>query len=151
MIRASFVAFAFVLAAAACGSDDTVGPAGDFAEASATATCGPADGPAVAIQLTPNEGADDFSRRRFVTVTIPRSVGDIAGRTWPVDGGSDAAWSTLIVGASSAAIQGVGEIVILRADTSSTVDGVVDVLFANGVRVRGTFSADWVERRSFCG
>jgi hypothetical protein len=151
MRRSWFVAFALAFAVAACGSDDISRPFSDFSHASATPACAPTDGPAVAIHLTPNDEARGTTRQRYVQVIIMRRVGEIAGRTWRVDDRGDSAIGGLVIGPSSAMIPAVGQVAIFRADTSKTIDGAVDLLFANGVHVEGVFSAEWEPRAFFCG
>jgi hypothetical protein len=155
MVRASFASFvtSMLVLVAACHSEEIAATDTDFSYATANRACAPTDGPAVAITLMPNE-VGSAPPPVTISVRIMRSVADIAGHSWAVaDGGEPAvAWAT--VGASSMAAAGTGRIDIVRADTTATIDGTIDIAFSNAGRIRGAFRATWVQVKtstSFCG
>ncbi|MFN8571336.1 MAG: hypothetical protein U0132_04715 [Gemmatimonadaceae bacterium] len=144
-----FIALAGVVGACGASCRSAVdGPIGLLPYASATQSCGPADGPAVAILLSANADVTSANPSYpLVRVTIWRSLSDARGKTVQL-GGNDgfAAYARSgedVVGASRGSIT-------LDAGTNA-VTGTVDLAFPNRDPVRGRFTAVWLERTILCG
>src|SRR5436309_1107009 len=88
MLRLSGVA----VLSMACRSDDVSGPLRSLTYAAATFACGPADGPAVAIYLTPSPIGSLEPSAPFVRVYVPVRLDELTSRAWPIaDGNTEAA------------------------------------------------------------
>ncbi len=123
-------------------------PVGPLQYASATPSCGPADGPAVAILLSGNPDVTSaYPSYPLVRVAIWRSLSEARGKTVQLVGDNGfAAYSRSaddIVGATRGSVT-------IDAGTEA-VTGTVDLTFPNREPVRGRFSAVWIERQILCG
>lgn len=136
---------------AGCSSQDVLTPPVGFADAAATRSCGPTDGPAVAIYLAPVaisalEPATPYIRVDLwkpagalvgTWTLLPSSANGIAARFLPPPGGIETAVS--------------GRVTVTSVGTDSTITGSVDLQFPSDQRVRGGFSARWITRTFLCG
>jgi hypothetical protein len=135
----------------ACGDDSApLEPLSELPFAVATPSCGPADGPAVLIYLasTPIESLQPVAP--FVQVNIWRSITELgAGSVVPISESiSDAtAWFR----GSGVERQATGGEVGVTSRTTTALAGSVDLRFADGPAVRGTFTAKWEPRQLLCG
>jgi hypothetical protein len=133
-------------------SDDPVPlePLSELPYAVATPSCGPADGPAVLIYLAsmPIESLQPVAP--FVQVNIWRSITDLnAGTVVPISESlSDASvWFR----GSGIEREATGGEVGVTSRTSTTLAGYVDLQFADGFTMRGSFTATWTPRQMLCG
>jgi hypothetical protein len=116
-------------------------------------SCGPADGPAVVLQLaaTP-EAAAAVPRQPGVQVSIWQPLPALPGRTWHItpDGtgqGSGARWRA----GPDDPVPADGTVTVETVSADQTVTGRLDLRFADDTRLRQAFHAAWVERVILCG
>jgi len=145
-VTALGVALALV---AACASDGPLPPPEGFQHATATRTCGPADGPAVAIYLVTAPTAALEPPAPHVRINVWQSVSDLAGGMWEVDADSAAAVYVTAPGEFEAASDGWIRVRAVGADT--VLEGSVDLSFPDAGRVAGGFRAVWISAAPLCG
>jgi hypothetical protein len=144
MLRLSLV----LSLAIACSSDATAPPLRGFVNAVASADCGPADGPAVAIYLTPNPVAPAVPGPPFVRVYIAVEPNALTGRTWPV---GSAAGALFRRDASTYELADAGLLVVTSVDSENTITGTVDLYFPDAGHISRAFVATWVPSHVLCG
>jgi hypothetical protein len=139
-----------VLAVLAMACSDGSGPPFGFAHAAATFACGPADGPAVAIYLSPNPVTSLEPSGPYVRIYIDRAVEQVGGNAWPIDDSSPVgAW--FHASASNAELATGGYVIINSVSADKTIEGTVDLTFPNARHVHGNFSAPWISQSGiFC-
>jgi hypothetical protein len=150
LIRRTSVAIVGVVSIA-CASDSISAPPRGFAHAVASAACGPADGPAVAIYLAPDpvtslEPATPFVR---VYVAMPRDA--LSGHAWVLAGSKadGGAWFHSSVSKFEIATNGYMAVKSVGAD--NTIEGSVDIRFPTAGHIRGGFRAVWLPATMLCG
>lgn len=136
--------------AAGCSSDTAVGPSGRFAYAAATATCGPADGPAIAIYFTSEPVTTLDPPGDYVRIYVSRTLDEIAaGKIWPIASNSDAAaWLHYANGDFENA--SVGYLEVASVSANKTVAGTVSLTFPDAGHVQRDFVAHWIETTMPC-
>jgi len=134
-----------VLVAFAMACSDGTGPPFAFAHAAATFACGPADGPAVAIYLSPNPVTSLEPSGPYVRVYIDAAVEQVGGKAWPISDSSPiAAWFQ--TSANNSEIATSGYVITSSVSADKTVEGTVDLTFPNAGHVHGNFSAPWLSQ-----
>lgn len=139
-----------LMTAAGCRSDGVTGPTGPLPYAAAARTCGPADGPAVAIYLAASPITDFQPPIPYVSIAIWLPLDQLAGRSWSVGNASEAhaGWHS---GPSSIVLAERGTIVINSVSAENVIDGSVDLTFPGG-RVTGRFTTkQFFEPLMLCG
>jgi len=118
----------------------------------ATPSCGPADGPAMAIYLTPELATDVPPAVPYFHVYLTRGPAELEGRTWvwPSADETVAARECTVAGAACADSP-AGAIALGRFATDSALPVVLDLRRQNGERVRAQATARWLSRQLFCG
>jgi hypothetical protein len=133
----------------ACDSGPADPPAG-FPYALAMSECGPADGPAVGIELVQDTLPALPPGGPHVRVYLWRSLDELTGRSWSVGGSSQDGvadyWDST---GGITALRGTVDVLTVGADTA--VEGEVDLVSGGTFRVRGGFRARWVTRSLICG
>ena len=134
--------------AAGCSSDTAVGPSGSFDHAAVTSTCGPADGPAVAIYLTSEPVTSLEPSGIYVRLVVPRSIDELAGTSWAIATNTEAGarytrpndyeWATS------------GYLLVKSVSTDHSVTGSVYLDFPNAGHMQGEFHADWFPASQPC-
>jgi hypothetical protein len=134
----------------ACAADGISGPPFRFTHAAATFACGPADGPAVAIYLTPDPVTVLEPATPFVRIYVAQPVNALAAGPWILAGSKaeGAAWFQSADGEEAATI---GYMIVSFVSADKTIEGTVDVTFPNAGRIRGGFHAVWVPNAVLCG
>lgn len=143
--------FAVLVAfAMACSGGITSPPIG-YTHAAATFACGPADGPAVAIYLSPNPVTSLEPSGPYVRVYIDQAVEQVAGKGFPIgDGSLAAAWFQ--TSSNNFETATTGYIITQSVSADKTVEGTVDLNFPNAGHVHGGFHAAWISRPGIlCG
>jgi hypothetical protein len=135
----------------ACGGSGISAPPVGFTYAAATRTCGPADGPAVAIYLTPDPVTSLEPATPFVRMYVAESVNALAGRTWILAGSKSAGGAWFHSAASNYEIATGGYMIVSSVSTDNTIEGKVNISFPNAGRIRGGFRAAWVPSTVLCG
>jgi hypothetical protein len=127
-------------------------PLGELPHAAAVASCGPADGPATQIYLasTPVELPQPVAP--FIQVFVPRrfteSTPDMVFSIGDDYNEEASAWFHTSGVEPRQAVRGEVGITSLA---SNRLTGFVDLVFPNGVRIRGSFNASWHDMQTFCG
>lgn len=147
LIAASAV-LAFTLA---CQSDGTLLPPEGFSYAAATRTCGPADGPAIAIYLAPNPVGAMEPATPYVRVNVWQSVGDVAGGSWDVGSGATDAAAARFTAPTDFEVATQGRVTVSAVGSDTTVRGTVDLTFPSIGRITGAFEAAWISLSPLCG
>jgi len=143
MLRLSLVLFVAI----ACSSDATSPPFRSFVNAVAHAECGPADGPAVAIFLTPNAVGSVEPSAPFVRIYVAVQVAELAGRTWNAN--TDAA-ALFYPDASNFEVAESGNMIVTSVDSNSTITGTVDLNFPDAGHIKTAFRATWIPIHALC-
>jgi hypothetical protein len=137
-----------VLIVFAMACSDGTGPPFGFAHAAATFACGPADGPAVAIYLSPNPVTSVEPSGPYVRIYIDRAIEQVGGNAWPIDDSSPVgAW--FHTSASNAELATGGYVIISSVSADKTIEGTVDLTFPNARHVHGNFNAPWILRTGY--
>lgn len=134
----------------ACSSDGVIGLTGRFDHAAASFTCGPADGPALAIYLAPDPITSLEPSGVYVRVYVTGTVDQILGKTWPVSTNSDAAaWFRPDVNDYEVATSGY--LFVGSGSAGGTLEGSVDLQFPSAGHLHGAFHAQWIPTNVLCG
>lgn len=147
--RHRIAASVVVVFTVACQSDGTQLPPEGFSHAAATRTCGPADGPAIAVYLAPNPVAALEPAAPYVRVNVWQSVGDAAG-SWEVGGGDDEAAAWYFTAPNEFEVA-TGRVTVSAVGSDTTVRGTVDLTFPSVGRITGSFEAAWISVSPLCG
>jgi hypothetical protein len=151
MSKARVIRFSVVaILAVACGSDGPLAPPQGFHHAAATFACGPADGPAVAIYLTPDPVTSLEPTGPFVRVYVPRSLDQVLGKTWTVNGVNSEAGASFHSSGPNTEVAIGGGVSIDSIDADSTITGSVTLLFRHAGYVSGGFHAVWLPPATVC-
>jgi hypothetical protein len=135
----------FLALAAAC-SDGTGAPPAGFRHAIATFACGPADGPAVAIILSPTPGGALEPNAPSVRIFIIHPVNEIGGKAWPIGGNASEANASFHSVGNTFENATTGYVITTSVSADKTVDGTVNLTFPNAGHVEGGFHATWVSQ-----
>src|SRR5688572_29787453 len=85
-----------VTLSAACNSGDLIGPPLGLPYSTASRSCDPTDGPAVAVHLTPDQTSTIHPPPPYVRVSVWRPVDELVGR-WDVSDGSHEGFAIYVV------------------------------------------------------
>ena len=143
MLRLSLV----VACAMACSSDAISPVFRGFAYSAATAQCGPADGPAVAIYLAPNPVGSIEPSAPFVRVYVPVQLDQLTAHVWSVNTEAGAWFHP---DASTYEMAETGYMIVSSVDSDNTVTGEVDLRFPNAGHIKTAFSAKWQPSNVLC-
>ncbi len=139
-------------AAVACNSRSPLEPLSALPYATAVPSCGPVDGPATLIYLAsaPFELTDPSAP--YIQVFVPRRfTEDARGDVFQIGdqfNEESNAWFYRSGVETQSATRGEVGITSLR---ENVLTGYVDLIFPDGVRMRGSFIASWQNRATFCG
>jgi hypothetical protein len=134
----------------ACNGDDILSPPLGYPHSAATNTCGPADGPAVAIMLAKQPITSLQVGGPHIRLFIWRSLGEIEGHTWSIQDDGMQASASFNSGSTYLESATSGSIHIESVSDDNTVAGNMDVTFADHGRVRGGFTAHWIANQMLC-
>jgi hypothetical protein len=132
---------ALVVFGVAC-SDATTPLVAGYTHAAAIAACGPADGPAVTIYLSPYPVEGQSPPPPFISIYINQAVEQIGGKTWTIGTSTDAA-ATLRLSADSVVSATAGSVVTTSVSADKTIDGTADLTFPRDHFI-GVFHATWI-------
>jgi hypothetical protein len=143
VIRWSFLSV-LVVFAIGCSDGISASPT-SYTHAAATFACGPADGPAVAIYLSPNPVTSLEPSGPYVRIYISEAVEQVGGKGWPIGGSTPAsAWFQTSSSNSEAATSGY--IITSSVSADKTIEGTVNLNFPNAGNVHGGFHAEWISQ-----
>lgn len=140
----------FALALLGCGDGLSSRPPG-FEHSAATASCGPADGPAVVIFLSGDPITSPWPSSLHLRIWIEQSVRSLAGETWSVGPNAMDGSATIRMGNDLIDTAIGGGVHVSSVDDDNTVTGTVDITFAQFGRIRGGFKAHWLANPALCG
>ena len=141
-----------VLALVSCSYEDVSGTLAEFPFAAAMRSCGPADGPAMAIVLTRTETNDIQPAAPFVHVLLSDSPAQLVGRTFVWQNGNGGVASAIRCETNTACTtSSTARVTIGHFAADSALDVMLDLTFPNAERVRGNASARWIPRSFLCG
>jgi len=135
----------------ACAADGISAPPVGFTHAAATFACGPADGPAVAIYLTPDPVTSLEPTTPYVRIYVAQPVNALTGRTWILAGSKSEGAAWFHSAASNYEIATSGYMVASSVSPDKTIKGTVNIIFPNAGPIRGGFRAVWVPSTVLCG
>ena len=134
-----------VLVVFAMACSDGIGPSIGFTHAAATFACGTADGPAVAIYLSPSPVTSLEPSGPYVRIYIDRAAEEVGGKTWPIDDSSPiGAWFHASANNSETATSGY--VITSSVSADKTIEGTVDLTFPDAGHVHGDFQAEWISQ-----
>jgi len=152
MSRRTLVGLTIILAAAAaCAGDGGFGPGLGFDHAVVSRACGPADGPAVTIDLAAHAMDPGRSTVPYIRIGVWDAPENVAGRTWRLGGSGDTASAVLVTGANQYEVATGGSVSVGVIDTTSTTHGSAVLLFPSRGLVSGDFRAAWSPSAPMCG
>ncbi len=134
---------------AACAPDGIPEPPSGLPYSAATPACGPADGPAVAIYLSPNPVTSLEPATPFVHVAVWQPLDRLEDQSWTLGAGAGTAsyFSTPNELESATA----GSVTVSAVDPDSTVRGSVELTFPTHGKIAGGFQAHWIPVALRCG
>ena len=144
--------FSVLLVFALACSDGIAAPPVGFTHAAATFACGPADGPAVAIYLSPAPVTSATPIGPYVRIYIDKSVEEVGGQAWPVAGSGATAGAVFQTSSGDYEIASGGYVITSSVSADKTVEGTVNITFPNAGHISGGFHAEWISQTGpLCG
>lgn len=143
---------AMLLVPTGCDDPESPRPLTEYPFAVATRTCGPADGPAMALFLSPGEINQVPAAPPYFQFYLTRDPAELEGRTliWPSADETVGAWECTVPGAACAKSP-AGVISLGRFGPDSALTVAADLRLGSGERVRVRTTARWVSGSPICG
>jgi hypothetical protein len=143
---------ALLAATATCGRNGFPSePPPGYSFAIAQRDCGPADGPALSIYLTPALVDAPYPPPPFIRIGVYETPADVVGRTWSWDASSSVAGAVMCASSSDCVTANSGSIAFGRFAADSSLVARMDVRFPDAHRVRGTVRGVWQSNTFLCG
>lgn len=140
------------LLSVSCSSGSIVGSTEILPYAVAAQSCGPADGPAVSIYLTPDVVRSLEPTTPYVRINILQPLDRLTERSWRLNGAAaDADGAAVYYTGAGSEIATDGEVRVSTVDPDRTLHGFAELRFPTLGRVRGEFHAVWNPRAMLCG
>ncbi len=136
---------------AGCDSQDVLAPPAGYSNAAVSRSCGPADGPAVAIYLAPVAIDTLEPAAPYIRIYLWRPVDAVLGSWLLAPSSADGTAARYQSSPGSIETATGGNVVVLSVGADSTITGNVDLQFPSTGRVRGGFRARWISRTFLCG
>jgi hypothetical protein len=134
-----------------CTSSTIPAPPAGLNHAVAMPACGPADGPAVDIYLTPTPLETAEPTPPFVRIYIWQPLARLTERAWLVGGDEPSGAASHHSSPNDLTVATSGIVRVNRVAADNTIEGSADLRFPDGRRVRGGFRAAWRMRTMLCG
>jgi hypothetical protein len=128
-----------------CPQGRITGPIDGLPFATATPSCGPADGPAVRITFA---STNDPNSRPHLFVTIYDGLPQLT-RTWILT--PDVGFAAYVTAPDEMESARSAVVEIERIDAARTITGTVHLVFDQAGVFRGRFRATWVPQAGLCG
>lgn len=125
----------------ACSSDGTLVPTGGLRFAFAQRTCGPADGPAIAIYLTREPTSGPPPVAPYTRISIDLSSSDLDGRLHAVGPNSPDAFATFSRTDNDYEPASAGYVTADYSDNGDSITGAADIVFPDAGHVVSQFKA----------
>ena len=136
----------------ACDDDSPLEPLTALPHATAIPSCGPVDGPATLIYLASTPVELPQPSAPFIRVFVPRRFSESTpGEVFEIGEDFDEeanAWFYRSGVETQSAARGEVGVTALRGNQ---LTGYVDLVFPDGARIRGSFTASWQDLVMFCG
>lgn len=145
MLRFSMVA-AVVMA---CSSDSTSPTLRGFVYSAASAQCGTAGGPAVAVYLAPNPMEAIGPSAPYVRVYVPVGPSQLTAHMWPIASNAEAA-AWFYPDVSTSEIAESGYMIVNSVDSDNTINGSLDLFFPSAGHIKSEFHAKWRPNNVLC-
>jgi hypothetical protein len=140
------------LLSASCSSGSILGSVEGLPHAVAAQSCGPADGPAVSIYLTPAAVSTLEPPAPYVRISILQPLGRLTERSWTMNGAAaDADGAAVYYTTDGSELATSGEVRVNTVDSDRTLHGFADLRFPTLGHIRGEFHAAWNPRVTVCG
>jgi hypothetical protein len=134
----------------ACSNGIAAPPVG-FTHAAAVAACGPTDGPAIAIYLSPNPVESPQVNPPVVRIYINQAVEQVGGQAWRVGAGAETLASFQSAGNISENAKS-GYVITNSVSADKTIEGTVNLTFPSAGHIGGSFHAEWISQAGpLCG
>jgi len=146
LVRFSLVAAAVM----GCSSDATSPKLSAFVYSAAAATCGPADGPAVAIYLAPNPVDAIEPSGPYVRVYVAVQPSELTAHVWPINGKSEAGAWFHEDGSTSELAEG-GYMIVNSVESDNSINGSLEIFFPDAGHIKSQFHAKWLPNHVLCG
>lgn len=130
--------------------DLITGPEEISADAVATNSCGPLDGPAVEIFLSTRPVTSLETTLPRISVNIWRRPRELTERRWRLTDGEDGS-ALYYRNDSEPEFATSGEVTVRNVAADTTIEGSVDVEFGDAGHFRGDFRAIWIRNNALCG
>ena len=136
----------------ACEGGSSLEPIDELPHSAAVSSCGPADGPATYIYLSPTPVELPQPVAPYIQVFVPRRFSESSAAEVFVIGDDineeASAWFNTSGVEARQAVSGEVQVTSL---VSNRLTGSVDLVFPNGLRIRGSFNAPWHDPQLLCG
>jgi hypothetical protein len=144
--------FSVLLVFAMACSDGIAAPPIGFTHAAATFACGPTDGAAVAIYLSPTPLISPAPSGPYVRIYINKAVEEVGGQAWPIAGSGAVAGAVFQTSSADYEIASGGYVITSSVGADKTIDGTVNITFPNAGHISGGFHAAWISQTGpLCG
>lgn len=136
-----------------CSAAAEPSPPAGYPSAMATNSCGPTDGPAVQLYLTPmpSDSAEPDAGTPFVRVVVWRPVEDLVGAIVDLGPASDQGFVSACSSSGECEAASSAQVQLGMNRGRNSLAGLVELEFPAAGRVRGSFRAPWRPRRTLCG
>lgn len=152
LARLAVLPLVLFVVASGCDDPESPEPTTEYPFAVAARACGPADGPAMEVFLTPAETSDVPADPPYVRLYLTKSPAELEGRTWVWPDPGQAVFATECTQTgSSCPASPSGAIALGDFAADSSIFVAVEMRRPNGERVRGQATARWLHRLIICG
>jgi hypothetical protein len=139
------------LTSVGCGSNGIFGGGHELAYAAAAGSCGPTDGPAVAIYLSPTPVGSLEPSAPYVRINVLQPLDRLTDRTWVLGGDEPDGGAVYYSGAGEYEVAEGGWIGVSSVASDSTLTGFALLRFPTSGLIRREFHAAWIPRTMLCG
>jgi hypothetical protein len=140
-----------LVAVVAMGCNDSTSPSlRGFVYSAASAQCGPADGPAVAVYLAPNPVGTVAPSAPYVRVYVAVQPSELTAHVWPIGSKTEAgAW--FYSDGSTSELAESGYMIVNSIDSDNTINGSLEIFFPDAGHIKSEFHAKWLANNILCG
>ena len=139
-----------VVSSLGCSSDRVAGPRVGFGHASVMFACGPADGPATAIYLTPVEYKTGPVATPSVGIYIDRPLQNLAGQAFDLSTESRTGSAVYQSEPGTFVRATDGLLLVTSVGSDNALDGTLDVSIPGLPRITGRIHAAWISSGVTC-
>ena len=140
----------FAITSLACSGGGITGPPPGLPHAAARPGCGPADGPAIQIVLASEPVGTSEPTTPYVSIHIWESLAQLSDRVFFVAGDNSAGGASYRASPTEFELATGGRVRITSVSADNTIEGLANLTFQGGRRVRGSFRAAWIHATPLC-